>query len=300
MGTQRLRGIAAGRFGVFAGPLNDKPSEAQREFAVEMERLGYGTLWVGESLGQEIFGRSAMLLAATDRLVVASGIANIWARDPTAMANGGRTLADAWPNRFILGIGVSHRPTVSARGHDYDRPYSAMQSYLAAMAEATYRGPKADLPPLILAALGPRMAALAADKTAGAYPYFTTVDHVREVRGILGAEPFLAVDLPIVLAEDLAGARAAGNRHLAFYLRSENYRKNLLRLGWTEAQLEPPGSDELFEAIVAWGDLERIRRQTQLRFDAGADQVVFNLIGPDPAVLPLRELNALAPLVRGG
>jgi probable F420-dependent oxidoreductase len=299
MGMQRLRGVNPGRFGVFAGPLNAQPSAAQRKFVREMERLGYGALWVGEALAQEIFARSAMLLAATERLTIASGIANIWARDAAAMANGGRTLAEAWPGRFILGIGVGHRPNVEVRGHQYERPYSAMKAYLDTMAEAPYRGPAADLPPVVLAALGPRMVALAAEKTAGAYPYFTTLDHVREVRAGLGPEPFLAVDLPVVLAENIAAARAVGNRHLTGYLRSENYRNNLLRLGWPPAQLEPPGSDALFEAIVAWGDLTRIREQIRRRFDAGADHVVFNLVGPDPAVLPLRELNALAPLVRG-
>jgi probable F420-dependent oxidoreductase len=299
MGTQRLRGVDPGRFGVFAGPLNAHPSDAQRGFVREMERFGYGTLWYGESLAQEAFARGAMFLAATRRLTIASGIANIWARDATAMANGGRTLAEAWPGRFILGIGVGHRPNVEVRGHAYERPYSAMRAYLDAIAEAPYRGPAVELPPVVLAALGPRMVALAAEKTAGAYPYFTTIDHVREVRLGLGPEPFLAADLPVVLAENLPAARAVGNRHLTGYLRSENYRNNLLRLGWTEAQLEPPGSDELFEAIVAWGGLTRIREQVQRRFEAGADHVVFNLVGPDPAVLPVRELAALAPLVRG-
>ena len=284
---------------MFAGPLNDKPSDDQRVFVREMEKLGYGTLWYGEGMAQEVFARGAMYLAATERMTIASGIASIWARDATAMANGGRTLAEAWPGRFIMGVGVSHRPAVQARGHDYDRPFSAMQAYLEAMAEAPYRGPAAPIPPVILAALGPKMVALARQKAAGAYPYFTTLDHIREVRTALGLEPFLAVDLPVVLAEDLAGARAIGDRHLNFYLRSENYRKNLLRLGWTEAQLEPPGADELFASIVAYGNLDDIRRLTEARFEAGADQVVFNLIGPDPSVLPLRELRALAPIVRG-
>ena len=299
MSIQRLQGIDPGRFGVFAAPLNAQPSDVQREFAREMERLGYGTLWYGEALGQEAFARGSMLLAATQRLTVASGIANIWGRDATAMANGGRTIADAWPGRFILGIGVGHRPNVQVRGHEYDRPYSAMQAYLEAMAGATYRGPAANLPPIVLAALGPRMVGLAAEKTAGAYPYFTTLEHVREVRAGLGPEPFLAADLPVVQTEDPATARSIGNRHMSFYLGSDNYRNNLLRLGWTEAQLEAPGSDDLFEAIVAWGDFDRIREHVRQRFEAGADQIVFDLLGPDPAMPPIRELQALAPVIRG-
>ena len=157
MSLTRLHGIDPGRIGVFAGPLNAQPAAIQREFVREMEVLGYGTLWYGEALAQEAFARGAIYLAATERMVIASGIANIWARDAAAMANGGRTLADAWPGRFILGIGVSHAPSVRIRGHNYDRPYSAMRDYLDAMDAAPWRGAEAELPPIVLAALGPRM-----------------------------------------------------------------------------------------------------------------------------------------------
>jgi probable F420-dependent oxidoreductase len=298
VGLSKLQGIDPGRFGLFAGPLNSQPSAAQREFVREIERLGYGTLWYGEALAQEAFARGAIYLAATERLVVASGIANIWARDAAAMANGGRTLAEAWPGRFILGIGVSHAPLVKMRGHDYERPYTAMRGYLEAMATAPWRGPAVELPPIVLAALGPRMVGLAGEKTAGAYPYFSTEDHIREVRGILGPEPFLAADLPVVLAPDLVSARAIGDRHLGGYLGSTNYRNNLLRLGWSEADLTAPGSDRLFEAIVAWGDLDRIGAIAGSRVAAGADQVVLNIVAADPSHLPVAELRTLAALNR--
>jgi len=298
MSLSRLQGIDPGRIGVFAGPINDKPTAIQLEFVREMERLGYGTLWYGEALAQEAFARGAIYLAATERLVVASGIANIWARDPAAMANGGRTLAEAWPGRFILGVGVSHAPSVALRGHDYARPYSAMRDYLDAMDAAPWRGPRSAMPPVVLAALGPRMVGLAAERTAGAYPYFSTTARVREVRGILGPEPFLAADLPVVLAPDLASARAIGDRHLAYYSVVANYRNNLLRIGWSEADLVAPGSDALFEAVVAWGDLDRIAARVDERFGAGADQVVLNLVGADPSVAPLDELRKLSPLAQ--
>ena len=298
MGLSRLAGLQPGRFGVFAGPLNARPSSEQRAFAQEMERLGYGTLWYGESAGMEAFARGAMLLAATQRLVIGSGIANIWARDATAMAAGAKTLNDAWPGRFILGIGVSHAPSVRARGHDYDRPYSAMRAYLDAMAEAQWRGPEVEMPPVILAALGPRMTALAGERTAGAYPYFTTIEHIREVRAGLGPQPFLAADLPIVFAESRAAARTAGDRHLAGYLKSDNYRNNLLRLGWTAHELELPGSNRLFDAIVAWGDRRRLTEEIEDRFVAGADQVVFNLLSTDTGRPPTVELEQVGELVR--
>ena len=299
MSIERLHGIDPGRIGLFAGPINGQPAAIQRDFVREMERLGYGTLWYGEAMAQEAFARGAIYLAATERLVIASGIANIWARDAAAMANGGRTLAEAWPGRFILGIGVSHAPLVQMRGHDYERPFSAMRAYLDAMDAAPWRGPAAELPPIVLAALGPKMVGLAGERTAGAYPYFSTAGHVREVRSILGSEPFLAADLPVVLAGDLASARTVGDRHLAYYIGSTNYRANLLRLGWSEADLEKPGSDALFEAIVAWGDFDRIRDKVRERFDAGADQVVLNLVSGDPSIPPLAELRRLAPLTSG-
>lgn len=296
MSLSRLHGIDPGRIGLFAGPLNAQPAAIQRVFVREMERLGYGTLWYGESLAQEAFSRGSIYLAATERLVVASGIASIWARDPAAMANGGRTLAEAWPGRFILGIGVSHAPTVKLRGHDYERPYSAMRDYLEAMSSAPWRGPDAEMPPIVLAALGPKMVALSGERAAGAYPYFSTVEHIREVRSILGPEPFVAADLPVVLAEDLAAARAIGNRHLVLYLGSANYRNNLLRIGWSEADLESTGSDAFFEAMVAWGDLDRIGGKVGERFEAGADQVVLNIVAADASRAPLDELRRLAPL----
>ncbi len=297
MSLSRLNGIDPGRFGVFAGPLNGQASSVQQSFARRMEQLGYGTLWVGEALAQEVFGRAAIILSGTEKLVVGTGIANIWARDASAMANGGRTLAEAFPRRFILGIGVSHAPMVRARGHDYERPFSAMRDYLAAMAESSWRGPETEMPPVVLAGLGPRMVGLAGERTAGAYPYFTTDEHVREVRSIMGADAFLTADLPVVLADNLASARTIGDRHLKYYLGAENYRKNLVRLGWSDGDLDPPGSDALFDAIVAWGDLDRVRKRVDDRFAAGADQLVFNLVGTDPSVPPLDLLEELAPIV---
>jgi probable F420-dependent oxidoreductase len=296
MSLSKLHGIDPGRIGVFAGPLNGQPNAVQREFARETERLGYGTLWYGEALGREAFAQGAIYLGATERLVIASGIANIWARDAAAMANGGRTLAEAWPGRFILGLGVSHAQLVKMRGHDYDKPLTAMREYLDAMGSAPWRGPEAEVPPIILAALGPKMVGLAGERTAGAYPYFSTAAHISEVRRILGREPFLAADLPVVIAADLAAARAIGNRHLDFYLGSTNYRNNLLRIGWSESDLEKPGSDALFDAIVAWGDLDRIAGKVRERFEAGADQVVLNLVAANPSIPPFDELRLLAPL----
>jgi probable F420-dependent oxidoreductase len=290
----RLGNIKPGRLGLFSGSLSAQPATVQREVAIEIERLGFGTLWYGEAAGRETFVQASIFMSATSSLVVASGIANIWARDPMAMAAGGRAIAEAWPGRFILGLGVSHAPMVAARGHDYARPLSAMRDYLDRMGQAPWRGPKAPLPPLVLAALGPRMVALAAERTAGAYPYFTTAEHIGQVREQLGLEPFLAADLPVVLAADRVEARLIGDAHTNLYLRTENYRNNLLRLGWKHADLEPPGSDRLFDAIVAWGGLASVRERIDGLFSAGADQVVLNVITRDRSVPYLPELRILA------
>jgi len=261
-----------------------------------MEQLGYGTLWYGEAAVREAFAQASIFLSATSSLVIASGIANVYARDPMAMAAGGRALAEAWPDRFILGLGVSHAPSVAARGHDYARPVATMRDYLDRMDQAVWRGPEAPMPSIVLAALGPRMVALAAERTAGAYPYFTTVEHIRQVREQLGPEPFLAADLPVVLAGDRAEARAIGDRHTTLYLRTDNYRNNLLRMGWKPDELEGPGSDALFDAVMACGDIGAIQRRIDVLFSAGADQVVLNLITRDRSVPYLRELRTLAPL----
>jgi probable F420-dependent oxidoreductase len=291
--------MAPGRLGIFSGSLAAQPAAVQREVAAEIERLGFGTLWFGESMAREAFAQGAIFLSTTSRLVVASGIANIWARDPMAMAAGGRAIAEAWPHRFILGLGVSHAPAVAARGHDYARPVSAMRDYLDGMGQAVWRGPEAQLPPMVLAALGPRMVALAAERTAGAYPYFTTARHIAAVRKQLGPDAFLAADLPVVLAGARAEARAIGDVHTSLYLRTENYRNNLLRLGWTPDHLEPPGSDDLFDAIVAWGDVATVGDRIDSLWSSGADQVVLNLITKDRTVPYVAELRALGRLAGG-
>jgi probable F420-dependent oxidoreductase len=295
----RLGGIAPGRLGIFSGSLAAQPAAVQREVAAEIEKLGFGTLWYGESLAREAFAQAAIFLSGTARLVVASGIANIWARDPMAMAAGGRAIAEAWPGRFILGLGVGHAPAVAARGHEYARPVSAMRDYLDRMGEAVWRGPEAPVPPIVLAALGPRMVALAAERTAGAYPYFTTAKHIAVVREQLGPDAFLAADLPVVLATGRTEARAIGDVHTSLYLRTENYRNNLLRLGWTPEHLDPPGSDDLFDAIMAWGEVSAVSDRINGLWSSGADQVVLNLITKDRTVPYVSELRALGRVAGG-
>ena len=274
------------------------PAPDLRRAAAEIERMGFGTIWLGEAAAREPFAGAAILLAATQRVTVATGIANIYARDATAMMNGARTLAEAWPGRFVLGVGVSHLPLVQARGHHYERPVAAMRAYLEAMENAPYRPPMPNPPPpILLAALGVKMLELARERSAGAHPYFVPVEHTLEARGILGEDRILAPELAVVFARNREAARATGNRYLQTYLNLENYRRNLARMGWPSDELAPPGSDRIFDAVVAWGPDEEIARKVRLHHEAGADHVAVQVLTPTPEQAPLDDLRRLAPLI---
>jgi probable F420-dependent oxidoreductase len=269
-----------------------------RRAVVEIEAMGFGTIWIGEALAREPFAACAIILEATSHIKVATGIANIWARDPTAMMNGGRTLAEAWPNRFVLGLGVSHLPSVKARGHDYERPLSAMRAYLDAMEKAAYRGPVPNPPaPIVLAALGVKMLALARERSAGAHPYCVTVEHTREARSILGPDRLLAPEQAITFATNREAARIPGDIYMRTYLALQNYRQNLIRLGWSEEELTPPGSDRVFDALVAWGDEQEIGRKVKRHYEAGADHVALQVLTATPDRAPTDDLRRLGPLL---
>lgn len=260
--------------------------------------MGFGTIWIGESSGREPFAACAIVLAATTRITVATGIANIWVRDAMAMMNGGRTLAEAWPNRFVLGIGVSHAQLVNARGHHYERPLTAMREYLDAMEKAPYRAPAPNPPPpIVLAALGVKMMQLARERTAGAHPYFVPIEHTLEARGILGPDRWLAPEQAVVFAKNREAARATGDSYMRTYLPFQNYRQNLVRMGWPEDELAPPGSDRVFDALVAWGGDQEIARKVEGHYAAGADHVAVNVLTPTPDRAPTDDLRRLAPLL---
>lgn len=285
-----------GRIGVWLGPLSLKPAAETRDIAPELEAIGYEAIWFGEGVGtKECFTQAGTLLAGTHSVVVASGIANIYARDPMAMANGARTLADAYPGRFLLGIGVSHAPSVAERGHDYGRPLTAMNAYLDAMEGAVFRGVEpAEPAEIVLAALGPKMLRLAAERTRGAHPYFTPPEHTAMAREAMGEGPLLAPEQAFVLETDPATARAKAREHMGYYLRLDNYHRNLRRLGFGEEELDGGGSDRLVDAIVAWGDVDAVRDRVQAHLDAGADHVCVQAVGDDP----LDELRRVAPALR--
>jgi probable F420-dependent oxidoreductase len=287
-----------GKLGVWAS-LDAMTASDALAFAQRVERRGYATLWTPESRGRNVLVNAAWLLAGTSNLIVATGIANIYARDAVAMANAQRGLNEQSGNRFLLGLGVSHRPLVSdLRGHVYARPVATMRSYLEAMRLAPYQAPPPSEPPrTILAALGPRMLALSAEMTDGAHPYCVTPEHTAQARHILGPGKLLCPELMVLLQTDPAKARAAARGALATYLQLENYTNNWRRLGFADDDLAGGGSARFVDANVAWGDEGAIRARIQLFWDAGADHVCIQSIHPSGsrASMDERIFDLLAP-----
>jgi probable F420-dependent oxidoreductase len=289
-----------GRVGAWSFDVERLPAAAAREYVRELEGLGIPALWIPESLGsKEVFAHAGLLLAASERLIVPTGIANIWARDATAMANGHRALSEAYPGRFLLGIGVSHAPVVKMRGTSYDKPVEYMTRYLDAMDKAPYTGvPPSEPPGRVLAALGPLMLRLSSERTLGAHPYFVPVTHTTIARKELGSGPLLAVEQAAVLSKDPTIARNIARKHMRRYLSLENYANNLKRLGWSDADLVNDGSDALVDAIVAWGGAREVRERIEAHLANGADHVCVQVLRADLAAHPLTEWRALAPALR--
>jgi probable F420-dependent oxidoreductase len=283
-----------GRVGVWNSTLSAESAAFEREAAAEIESLGFRTLWVGETpVGKEALTHSAILLGATERLMVGTGIASIWGRDATTAANGANALAEAYDGRFVLGLGVSHAPLVSARGHDYRKPVTAMREYLDAMDATEYAGPLPQRAPRLLAALRPKMLELAAQRAEGAHPYFVTPEHTARARAVLGPDPLLAPEQTVVLDTDPERARRTARRFMSLYLALPNYANNLRDLGWDDADLADGGSDALVDAVVAWGDPETIIERVRAHLDAGADHVCLQPLAETPRDM-LDHLRALA------
>ena len=286
-----------GRVGAWSFDVERLSADDARGYARDLESLGVPALWIPESLGsKEVFAHASLLLSATTKLIVATGIANIWARDPVAMANGGRALVDAYPDRFLLGIGVSHAPIIKTRGMGriWERPLEHMTEYLDAMEKAPYTG-RAVETPRVLAALGPKMLHLAAQRSLGAHPYFVPVEHTTLARKELGSGPLLAVEQAAVLATDAAAARASARRHMKRYLELDNYANNLRRMGWADKDIANGGSDALVDAIVVWGDANAIKKRVDDHLARGADHVGVQVIRVDVNAPPAQEWRTLAP-----
>lgn len=286
-----------GRVGIWSFALQRMPAADAGAAIRAFEAAGYPAVWFPESIGsKEAFAHAALLLSASERAILAPGIASIYARDPMAMANGAKAVAEAFPGRFVLGIGVSHAPSVATRGGNYGKPVETMTAYLDGMAAATYAGPEPAEPvPLVLAALGPKMLELAAARADGAHPYFVPVEHTPIARSTVGSECCLAVEATAVLTTDAAEGRRIGRAFARHYLALPNYANNLRRLGWSDEDIANDGSDRLIDAVVAWGDVDTIVARVKAHLDAGADHVCLQLrtdSSADPSIEGYRELAA--------
>ncbi|CAJ1502855.1 LLM class F420-dependent oxidoreductase [[Mycobacterium] kokjensenii] len=252
------------------------------EQATEIERLGYGAIWVGGSPAADL-AFVEPLLAATSTLQVATGIVNVWSAAAGPVAASYHRIETAFPGRFLLGVGVGH-PEHTA---EYRSPYRALTDYLDALDEAGVPTSRR-----VLAALGPKVLRLAAERSAGAHPYLTTPEHTASARELVGPSVFLAPEHKVALTTDVAAARAAGRESVDFYLGLSNYVNNWRRLGFDDADVRTPGSDRLIDAMVAHGTAEAIAARLAEHLDAGADQVTIQVLGGPTALLP--TLTALA------
>jgi len=293
---------AVGRLGIWTARFDFHPAPAVRDAAAELESLGYGAVWLGENIGREPFLLSSMVLAATQHLVAATGIASIHARDAAATTAAQLTLTEAHPGRFLLGVGVSHAPLVQRRRGVYGPPVTTMRNYLDAMDESAtaYRAVRPPHTPLrLLAALGPRMLALAAEHADGAHTYLAPPQHTADARAILGPDAILAAEQAVVLDPAPSSGRELARAHLRRYLSFANYTKHLRRLGFTDDDLTGNGSDRLIDTLVASGDQDTIAERVQEHLTAGADHVCIQVLTADSHSLPTaqwRELAGIAPV----
>ena len=287
----------AGRIGAWLTGFASMGAGQSIEAIQEIEELGYGAAWYPEAFGtKETFATGAVLLGASETIVIAPGIANIWARNAVAMVNGGRTLGDAYPGRFVLGIGVSHAEQVGPHGLPYGKPISTMRQYLDDMESAPYFAPQPEpAVPVVLAALRPKMRELAAERSAGAHPYFVPVEHTRRAREVMGPDAWLAPEIPLVLESDATKAREIAREHAAFYLAMENYCKNLHWLGYSEEETQQSCSERLLSDVIVTGGVDDIVGRVRAHLDAGADHVSVQPLIAEADRFPLAELRELAP-----
>jgi probable F420-dependent oxidoreductase len=291
---------ALGKLGVWAFIDNMTAREAV-QFARQLEQWGYSALWIPEAVGRDPFAIISFMAAHTEKLIFATGIANIWARDPMAMNAIHKTVAELAPGRFIMGLGVSHAPLVKdIRGHAYQKPVSTMRNYLEAMQNSLYMAPNAESPaPIVLGALRQHMLQLSAEKASGAHPYFVPPEHTAWARNILGPDALLCPEQKLLLETDPDTARRIARSHMGTYTALDNYKNNLKQFGFDEADFENSGSDKLVDAIVGWGDEAALQARIRAHWQAGANHVCIQAIqdgaerGPDMALLEL-----MAPLNR--
>jgi probable F420-dependent oxidoreductase len=287
--------IEIGRVGLWISHFDQQPTSRVRELVVELEAMGWPCVWRPESSGRDALVSATTMLEATTTLKVATGIAQIHARHPLTARAAQRTLHEASGGRFLLGLGVSHRPFIEgARKLDYSTPYTDMVEYLKAMDEAKFAAVSADTdPPTVLAALGRKMLQLAASEANGAHPYFAPVEHTAYAREVMGEGPLLAPEQMVVLDTDRDRARALAVTHMARYLQLPNYTNNLLRHGFDESDIAGP-SQRLIDAIVVCGGIDDVVVRVAEQHAAGADHVCVQVLTASPHEPPVDSWRLLA------
>lgn len=251
-------------------------------YAKRIESLGYGTLWLPETVGRSPVALASWLLANTEKLNIATGIMNIYHREPGVTMAAQKTLAEQSGGRFLLGIGVSHKPMVEGvRGLEYGPPVKTMRAYLEAMAASPYMGVEpAEPPPTVIAALGPKMLELAASHCTGAHPYFSSPDHTRMARETMGPDAWLCVEQKVILESDPAKARELARPVASIYKDLPNYRNNWLRMGLTDDDIDSL-NDKFIDSTFAWGDVDAIKERISEHLDAGATHVCIQPVNPN-------------------
>ncbi|MFZ9083963.1 MAG: LLM class F420-dependent oxidoreductase [Ilumatobacteraceae bacterium] len=291
-----------GKLGLWTFQLDMQPMREAQKHVARLEELGFRTVWVPEAVGREPFASTSLLLSATDEMILATGIASLYARSPMTMQAGWKTVTEAFPDRFLLGIGVSHQPAVEGfHGGTYDKPLSAMKKYLDAMDNGFYFAAQPTSPPArALAALGPKMLQLSAERSLGAHPYFVPVEHTTVAREALGPDALLAPEQAVVFSKDADEARSVARGFMKTYLGLPNYTNNLKRLGWTDDDLsgfDGGPTDRLVDAIVAWGTLDDIAMRIQDHLARGADHVCVQVLSADPRKVTMSEFEQLSTLI---
>ena len=290
-----------GAVGLWAFAHESVQPSASGEIAALAESLGYSAYWIPESTGREAMVSSTLLLQATNRIVIGTAIASIWARDAVASMNGARSLAELSSNRFVLGLGVSHQPLVeNLRGHVYDKPLQAMDHYLDATHGISMRAVEREFSaPVMIAALGPGMLRLAANKTDGAIPYLVSPEHTAFARETMGPDAFLVVEQAVILGGDDDHFTRLASTHLTTYLGLPNYSNNWRRLGFGDDDFTNGGSPRLQRALIAHGDEAAIWERVDQHFSAGADHVCIQILGDDFASPPYEDWRRLSPAAAG-
>ena len=275
MTTPELLKPNVGRYGVWTG------GPVKPEQAAEIEKLGYGAVWVGGSPAAEL-KFAEPILEATESMTLATGIVNIWSSPADEVAESYHRIEKAYPGRFLLGIGVGH----PEHANDYRKPHEALVEYLNALDQAGVPTSRR-----VIAALGPRALKLAAQHSAGAHPYLTTPEHTAQAHDLLGPSVFLAPEHKVVLTTDADEAREIGRKTVEFYLDLSNYVTNWKRLGFTDEDVTKPGSEKLIDAVVAYGSPEQIAARLGEHLRSGADHVAIQVLGGWDRLIPtLTEL----------